>query len=151
MFDKKYLQFGKYYLALAVLSIGIELIGSLWLKLWSYKIADYQPTIDAILAAHYADPVSALGWLMYPIILMHFKSLYDWAYSFIPHLALATLLAMVLGILFWEIPNVYSQDWIYTIPYIQTAVFGVNVVVIIGWVLLIQPPVLIYKYLNKIN
>ena len=56
-------------------------------------------------------------------------------------------ISMLLGIVIWEIPNIYSKDWIYTIPYITYEIFHINLVVILGWILLILGPVYIYKIL----
>ena len=59
---------------------------------------------------------------------------------------------MVAGIIIWEIPNLFSKDWIYTIPYISFNIIGINIIVIIGWVVLIGFPVYIYNnFFKKLN
>lgn len=150
LFTRKFKLFFRFYLAMLALAVSIEVLGSFMLDLWIYKVFNYSTNPFEVLSYIVSDPLVGLSWwLIYPTILMHFRGLYNFIYSFIPNLSIATLLAMALGVLFWEIPNVYSLDWIYTVPYIDAMIFGVNIVVIIGWVFLIQPPVLIYKFLQK--
>ncbi len=57
-------------------------------------------------------------------------------------------MAMVTGILLWEIPGTTAGDWAYTIPFSSIALFGINFVVILGWSLLIAGPLLIYCLLR---
>lgn len=52
---------------------------------------------------------------------------------------------MLLCVLIWEVPNVYSKDWIYRIPYISIEIFHINILVAAGWITLIVGSLKFYK------
>jgi len=136
LFSKKYKLFFRLYLYLFILGLLIELIGRFLLNLWHY------PLVNPIIK-------NTLGFIFYPFILMSFKEMYFFLKSFFKRKTITTISAMILGIIIWEIPNVFSKDWIYTIPIIKQEILGINIIVIIGWVILIQGPIIIYKWINK--
>lgn len=141
--NKKYKKFFTFYFALLILAILIEVIGSLILKLWSYPILwSYEPLWLLVL-------VNAWGYLFYPFILMSLRETYNFFNSLIKIRIVDVIISMLLGILIWEVPNVFSQDWIYNIPYITLEIFHINIVVIVGWSILILSPIYIYNKLMK--
>jgi len=66
--------------------------------------------------------------------------------SFIP-----LAISVVMGIIIWEIPNLFSKDWIYYIPAINLEIFNLNIIIIFGWTLLILIPFYIYKIVLNIK
>jgi len=135
--DKK--KFFNLYLVMFFLGATIELIGRFLLNLWDY------PFINNL----YLEFVLLL---FYPFILFSFRELYESIILKLKNKFLAFISAMVAGIIIWEIPNLFSKDWIYTIPYISFNIIGINIIVIIGWVVLIGFPVYIYNnFFKKLN
>ena len=93
--------------------------------------------------------MNTLGMIGYPFILMSFRECYMFVKSIYKNIPFSVLLATLIGIAVWEIPNLWSQDWIYIIPYINLELFRLNVVVLVGWFALILGPVWIYDFLDK--
>lgn len=135
IFENKLKKFGKLFFILFIFGAMIELIGRVWLNLW-----------------HYTDSLdeSIIGYLFYPFILMSFKELYESLKKFSKNKVTLTTLSVVLGVIIWEIPNVFSKDWVYTIPLITFEIFGINIIVILGWIILIQGTLKIYR-ISKIK
>jgi len=75
------------------------------------------------------------------------KESYTFFNHFIKNKIFAIIISMLVGIIIWEIPNLFTQDWIYIIPFIPWEILQINIVVIIGWPILIIGPVYIYKLL----
>ena len=120
----------------------IELAGIIFLKLWTYKIFNYEPTLFSL------SPIYLLGILTYPFILASFRESYKFLEFFLKNKVLTTIVTMFIGIIIWEVPNIFSKNWIYTIPFVGLEIFDINITVIIGWVILIWTPLLIYRYLK---
>ncbi len=139
---KKYEDFFKLYGLLLLISIVMEVVASLIFGLWSYpKLWSIKPLGLLIL-------VNLWGYLSYPIIFISFMEMYAFLYTLLRRKWLAVISFLSLGIMIWEVPNVFSKDWIYKIPYISLNLFGLNVVVIFGWVLLLFIPVYTYHYFH---
>ena len=128
----KYSKFIELYIFLAILGILIEAIGNWLFGFWSYTYLT--KTVEYI-----SIP------LFYPFILMSFAESYNWIYSFNRNKIYSTILAMIIGIIIWEIPNVYSKDWIYVIPYFKTEIFGIPILIIFAWWFLISVPLYVYR------
>jgi hypothetical protein len=131
LFRDKY-EFFKLYFLMFMLGCTIEVIGRFVLKLWIY------PPYTHVL-------FDLINLFFYPFILMSFRESYRSLNLFVKNKSLAFIYAMVLGILIWEIPNIFSVDWIYIIPFINFEIYHINIVVIIGWVVLIGFPIWIYN------
>ena len=151
VFNKKWKELLTLYIVFFVIGILLELIGSILFNLWSYKLAGYTPTISAVFNSMHTNPLSALGWFIYPFMLVQFIGLYGFINSFFKNTVVSTVMSMILGIFMWEIPNVYSRDWVYAIPFVHWSILGVNVVVIVGWLILIQLPVQVNNFLNRLR
>jgi len=124
------------YLLMLMLGCTIEVTGRFILKLWVYP---FQTTAF----------LELLGVLFYPFILFSFREMYE-SLSIIIKIRWLTLVSsMILGICLWEIPNLFVYSWVYLIPIVKQEIFKINIVVIIGWVLLISLPVYIYNRLFK--
>lgn len=138
LIKKQYKKFILLFATLAIFGLYIELIGNFLLKLWWYPYLNFYFLIITI-------P------LFYPFILMSFREMYNFVSSFIDNKIITAIFSMFLGIIIWEIPNIYSLDWVYDIPYISLEIFGLNIVVIIGWSILILCPFFIYHKLGIKN
>lgn len=148
LITKDYKKFFMIYGALFILALLIESLGALILNFWSYALVNYQTDIPSILDRLSKYPLEGLGFFIWPFILMSFREMYNFLHSFIKKNILTVISAMLLGILIWEVPNVFSKDWIYTIPYISFEIFHINIVAIIGWGILILGPLYVYKLLK---
>jgi hypothetical protein len=63
---------------------------------------------------------------------------------------LATLFATYINAILHEYPNVLAQQWVYqNILFGEIKLFGVSIVVLIGWLLLTIFPVSVYYYFKK--
>lgn len=135
LINKDYKGFYILYFSLAVLGVLIELIGRVILNFWSYS---------------YLNPLFILITtpMFYPFILMSFKETFFLVKSFVKHGPISLIVSMLIGIIIWGVPNVFSHDWVYTIPYFSFEVFHINIIIIFGWSILILSPVYIYKILN---
>ncbi len=140
LFKRDYSSFFKIFGVLFVIGLLIEVILHFILRFW------YYPFVNPI---KYYIFSNILGFLMYPLILISFKEMHSFVNSFINQRLFSVLASMLLGILIWEIPNVYSKDWIYTIPYVKSELFGVNLIVILGWAILILAPIYVYRYFGR--
>lgn len=133
--NKQYKKFALIYIGLFLFGFFIEFVGRILLHLWTY------PRLTPLF-------FNFIEFFIYPFILMSFREMYNFICSLVKNTALATLGSMILGILIWEIPNLFSNDWIYNIPFIHLEIFKINIVVIIGWILLIKGPVQVYKLMK---
>ena len=126
------------YFSLFLLGFFIEIIGRIFLNLWQY------PRLPSFV-------VNTITFLFYPFILMSFRETYIFTQSFFKHPLPSVIVSMLFGILIWEIPNVYSQDWVYTIPSVTLEIFHINIIIIFGWVFLILGSLWVYQFthLNK--
>jgi len=139
---KKYKLFLEVYLVLLGFGILIELLGSILLGLWSYpKLWSIEPFWFMLL-------INIVGYLCYPFILISFIEEYRFFKTIVKRWW-AVILSVVVGILIWEIPNVFSRDWIYNIPYFKSELFGVNLIVILGWLILVIFPVLLDHFVLR--
>lgn len=144
LINKNYNKFAILYLVYLFAGIAIELVGSLILKLWYYpKLWSLEPFWVFV-------TLNVIGYLFYPFILMSFREMYNFFNSLIKSNILDVILFIIVGVIIWEIPNVFSRDWIYTVPFIQLDILGVNVVVILGWIFLIVIPVFIHKTVDRL-
>ena|SRR3989344_661945 len=128
-------QFIYLYISLSIFGILIELIGRAVLNWWHYPRTSPIITNIAIV-------------FLYPIILISFIEMYNFIISSIKKPLVATLLSVVAGIIIWEVPNIYSKDWIYTLPYNSLEILNINVIIILGWFILILGPRYIANMLN---
>ncbi len=140
--QKKYYDFFKLYGLLLLISVIMEVVASIVFSLWSYpKLWEIEPLWLLIL-------VNFWGYLSYPIILISFMETYAFLYTLIRRKWIAVISFLVVGIVIWEVPNIFSQDWIYHIPWVDYNLLGLNVVVIFGWVILLLIPVYVYHYFH---
>lgn len=120
------------YLLMLSLSFSIECLGRYILHYWDY------PLLNTYF-------LQIRLFIFFPFILFSFYEMYNWMKYVIPNKLLSFLLSMLLGICIWELPNIFSKDWIYNIPYVTLNFFEINIIVILGWSFLIYFPDFAYK------
>ena len=115
-----------------MLGCTIELIGRFILNLWFYSP---KPNI-------FIEFSILIGYIF---ILLSFREMYELLGVFVKNRFTLMVLSIILGIIIWEVPNLFISSWVYTIPYIHLEIFNINIVVIFGWLILIGFPVWICK------
>lgn len=148
IFDKNYKTFFKVFLAIFILGFFIEVIGMIFFDLWAYSLADYIPEFLTMFNFAIKNPFLFTSFLLYPIVLMSYREMYEYINTFFKNNIISIIISMIVGIIIWEVPNVFSKDWIYTIPYITFEIVGINILVIFGWAILIYFPVYVYNKLE---
>jgi len=133
LFEKKFKRFVLLYVGLAILALVIEILG---MYFWKYTYF------------HSYTYVFIMTVIFYPPHMMGFKEMFEFVRTYLKNFPLSVIGAMILGIIIWEIPNIFSKDWIYSIPFISFEIFHINIIVIIGWVILILGPYYVYKLLK---
>ena len=131
--NKKWRKFFQIYFLLLFLGISIEIIGQYFFKWWFY------PKLPKFI-------MIIIIPIFYPFILMSFRDMYVIIKAKFKNITVSITLTSILGIIIWEIPNLFSRDWIYTIHFFPE-LFGINLLIILLWPLLIILPLEIY---NKI-
>jgi hypothetical protein len=132
LLKKNPLQFLQIYVLLFFLACSIELVGRFILKWWTY------PNIHG--SFH-----EIVLLVFYPFILFSFREMYNVMHKVAKSKLGAFLLSMAMGITIWEIPNMYSRDWTYTIPYFNWSIFQLPLIIIVGWAALIGLPLYVYS------
>lgn len=122
------------YVLLFALGIVIEVIGRYWLHWWTLPYLTPQ--------------LEVIGFMLYPFILASCRETYACMRRFSGKIT-AFILSMIVGIVIWEIPNLFSGDWIYTVPITTMHLFRLNVIVILGWSLLIFLPLYVYSLIFR--
>ena len=133
IFKKDIREIFRLYLLYFVSGIIIELIGRHLLKFWYYP--HYRPL----------DYIFQLLLIIYPI---GFFFIYE-SFIFIKSNLKSFTITLIITTLFQEFinefPNTFVYTWRYIIPYIKLEILNINIVVVIGWVILIYIPLIIYK------
>ncbi|MDP2906656.1 MAG: hypothetical protein Q8O03_01835 [Nanoarchaeota archaeon] len=125
-------KFFQLYLMIFFLGCSFELIGRFILGWWAY------PSINTIF-------LEILLMLFYPFILFSFREMYNTLSIIIKSRIITFVFSMLLGIIIWEIPNMFSKDWVYTVPYLNFEILNLQVVIVIGWSALIGFPLIVYS------
>lgn len=129
LFDKNFSYLLKTYLIYLLLGIFIELIGRFLLNLWIYPYFGFFEEIIYVLLIGYP--------FAFFFIYESFKIISKF-FSFNTSL----ILTLVLNSFLHEIPNTFSWEWMYLIPFFKLYIFKINIIVIIGWSILIAVPFL---------
>ncbi len=128
-------RFIKIYTIYLVIGIIYEILGNYFLHLW------YYPSFN------FAEMIIHVFLIGYPFALFSAYETYRILHS--KNLFLGIISTTLLSAFIHEIPNIYAQEWIYTIPYIKWSILGINIIVVIGWVLLVIPNILIERRIKK--
>ena len=148
LFEKRYKDFLKLFTLLYIAGILIELCGDVF-QLWNYKIGEQKASGTIKISDTHFYTLKTLGFFVYPAILMHFRELYSFIRSFFKQKITAVVCATLIGVLLWEVVNLLTYDWTYTVPFFDVEFYGINVFIIVTWVFLIVVPQWAYVYATK--
>jgi len=118
------------------MTIFIELIGRILFHLWKYPSFNLPEKIIHVFLIGYPFAF----FFIYESFVLIRKRIQSFSFTII----LATLINAFLH----EIPNTFAWEWKYKIPYITFEVLQINIVIIIGWVVLIGVPLIAKKILK---
>ena len=130
LFEKNLKYLLKTYLTYILFTILIEVIGRFILHFWYYPHFNYINQLVHVLL------------IGYPFAFFSIYEFYKIINKYILNSILAVIVVTILCVFTHELPNIYSWEWIYTIPYIKFNILNINIIVIIGWVFLILVPLL---------
>lgn len=131
-------RFFQLYLMIFFLGCSFELIGRFILNWWIY------PNINTVF-------LEILLLLFYPFILFSFREMYNALGVVIKNKIMTFVFSMLLGVIIWEIPNMFSKDWVYMVPYSNLEILNLPVIIIIGWSTLIGLPLIVYSVILQDN
>jgi len=125
------------YFVFFLLGCTIELVGRFILHWWSYPYI-HSTTMEILLLA------------FYPFILLSFREMHDILEITTKSRSLALVSSMIIGITIWELPNLVTMDWIYSIPILTSMqIYNFNIILIAGWAILIGAPTYLYSKMDK--
>ena len=136
IFEKNWKKGILIYLLFLIITVFIELIGRFWLGLWNYPDFSLIEKLIHVLIIGYPF---ALLFVYETIILLR--------YFLTSNIAIITIATFANAFLH-EIPNTFAWEWVYTIPYVTFEILQINIVVILGWVILIIATLIIEKILK---
>ncbi len=118
-----------------------ELVGRYILGWWVY------PTISS----KYHEFLILL--IVYPFGSAFVREIFQYVNSYIKSYGLSILIVALIHIIVWEVPNLFSYDWKYTVPYLAnlTVLNHINILIILAWPLLIIFPLMIYKIVLRMG
>jgi hypothetical protein len=122
------------YLLFAIL---IEVVGRYILHFWAYP--SFNQTEIAI-------HVYLIG---YPFVFFFIYESYILIRTKSPNMASAVILTTLINAFIHEIPNTFAWEWVYTIPYITIEIFQINIVVIVGWIILVAVPLVTKRVITS--
>lgn len=137
--EKNKLKVLETYFFYIIATISIELVGRFWLHFWYYPNFGIAEQIVHVLLIGYP--------FAFFFIYESFVLLNKWIKKF----SVLFIVSMITNAFLHEIPNIFAWEWIYTIPYIRLEIFQINIVVILGWSVLIAVPLITQKVLGRLN
>ncbi|HIH37753.1 hypothetical protein J4460_07505 [Candidatus Woesearchaeota archaeon] len=123
------------YVIMLLFGMSIEYAGRFLTGYW------YYPKIGSLF-------MELLLILLYPFILFSCREMFSWLESITKNYWSALFGSVLLGVIIWEVPNVFSPDWVYVVLFLPLTLFSINILVILGWFFLIIFPLFIYKALG---
>jgi|APSaa5957512622_1039677.scaffolds.fasta_scaffold52954_1 hypothetical protein len=126
----------KTYLLYLFFTILIEIIGRGILNIWTYPFFNFTENVIHVFLIGYA----------FPFFFIHesFK-LIKIKVGLLP---LAMILTTLINAFVHEIPNTFAHEWVYNIPYFTLEILQINVIVIVGWIILISVPLITKRILK---
>ena len=125
--------FWNLYLIMLSLGMAIEYLGRFIFAFWYYPTPQWMEIFII---------------LLYPLMFFSLREMYETFSLLVKNKVLTVIVSIIVGIIIWEVPNLVSKSWIYTIPF-GFEIIGINIFVIIGWVLLIMLPKHFYEIFFK--
>ena len=136
LFEKSKIYLLKTYGIYLLFTILIEIVGRFILNFWHYPSFNF---IDKVIH------VSLIG---YPFAFFFIHESFKLIRKKVPSLSVTIILATLINAFIHEVPNIFAWEWIYTIPYVTFEILQINIVVIVGWVVLIAIPLITKRILE---
>ncbi len=124
--------FFKLYILYFLITILIEIIGRLILGLW------YYPFFSS------AEIILHVFLIGYPFALFFVQELFFYIHYHFRNIPVTFMTTLIISSFLHEIPNIFAWEWVYTIPYVHYEIFEINIIVLLGWSLLVYTPLLAY-------
>jgi len=134
--EKKWTKAVKIYFIYLTAAILIEIIGRLIFGWWEYP---HFGTFEMLIHVFLIGYPFALFFVYESFLIINHKIRTLW---------MAIVLTTLFNAFLHEIPNLYAFEWKYYIPLISLEIFGINIVIIVGWVVLVLIPFWTNKYLD---
>ena len=136
LFEKSKIYLLKTYGLYLFFTILIEIVGRFILNFWHY------PSFNL------TDKVIHVFLIGYPFVFFSIYESFKLIRKKVPSLSVTIILATLINAFLHEVPNIFAWEWVYTIPYVTFEILQINVVVIVGWVILIAIPLITNKILE---
>lgn len=136
LFEKSKINLLKTYGLYLLSAILIEIIGRFILNFWHY------------LSFNFTDKVIHVFLIGFPFAFFFIHESFKLIRKKVPSLSIIIILTTFINAFVHEVPNTFAREWIYTIPYITFEILQINIVVIIGWVVLITVPLITKRILE---
>ena len=136
LFDKNKVYLLKTYGIYIIFTIIIEIIGRFILNFWQY------PSFNLV------NQVIHVFLIGYPFALFFIHESFKLIIKKVSSMPVAIILATIINAFVHEYPNLFSQEWVYTIPYITFEILQINIVVIAGWMVLVAIPLITKRILD---
>lgn len=130
IFEKSKIQIAKTYGLYLIITILIEIVGRFLLHLWIY------PSFNI------AEQIIHVFLIGYPFAFFFIGESLTLIRKKVPSFTLTIIIATLINALLHELPNLFAWEWKYTIPYITVEILQINIVVIVGWAILIAVPII---------
>jgi hypothetical protein len=132
---------GKYYLLKTfvlylIFTVLIEIVGRFILNFWNY------PSFNLV------DKLLNVFLIGYPFAFFFIHESFKLIRRKVPSLSITIILATLINAFAHEVPNIFAWEWVYTIPYVTFSILQINIVVIVGWVVLIAIPLITKRILQ---
>ncbi len=126
----------KTYILYVLGAIVIEFIGRFLLNLWYYPAFSVTEELIHVFLIGY--PFAFFFLFESFVLARHFIMSFWPAFTFVA----------IISAFAHEVPNLYAFEWVYTVPYVTLAIFQINIVILIGWFVLVAVPIFVDKYLE---
>ncbi|MBI2173386.1 MAG: hypothetical protein HYT73_04255 [Candidatus Aenigmarchaeota archaeon] len=132
--DRKYIL--KTYGIYLLFTILIEIAGRFVLGLWNYPFFSLM------------DEFVHVFLIGYPFVFFFVRESFVMINKKTGLLA-AIILTTLVNAFVHEIPNTFVWVWVYTIPYVTLEIFQINIVVIVGWAILVLVPLITKRIIDR--
>jgi hypothetical protein len=136
LFEKSKIYLLKTYGLYLFFTILIEIIGRFILNFWNY------PSFNL------TDKVIHVFLIGYPFAFFSIYESFKLIRKKVPSLTVTIILATLINAFVHELPNIFAWEWVYTIPYITFEILQINIVIIVGWFVLITVPLITKRLLE---
>jgi len=139
LFKKSVKEIVATYLIYLAFTILIEIVGRILLNLW------YYPKFNNL------DILIHVFLIGYPFGLFFVGETINMTHHLKINIVIKLTLLTIINAFLNEIPNIFSWEWVYTIPYVTFEILKINIVVIVGWIILIAIPIFTESFLKKFH